>query len=226
MRKRDLEILKSLEKFKVLTRDQIAALHFNHNANPHINANRVLKRLRDTGYIQANTDRSFHQYIYFNNPSLIKTDSQKIEHYLMIAQTYVDMLKYSQVRQFHIETLIPDFKLIPDVFAQWLNKNWFIECQNSLYTSKQLYKKLDKYVQYYESEEWKNKSISETCFPNVLIIGKVNLKFKSDDYPFKVKQVREIEDLSKAIEEAKRVKYKQFKVENGIQSNGLLKMKG
>lgn len=53
MKKRDLEILKLLEKFKCLTRDQIAFLHFSTNARPHISANNVLKRLRRDGYILA-----------------------------------------------------------------------------------------------------------------------------------------------------------------------------
>ncbi|MED4229480.1 hypothetical protein [Neobacillus cucumis] len=49
MRKRDLEILNSLERYKCLTRDQIAALHFSDNAKPFSSAINVLKRLRRDG---------------------------------------------------------------------------------------------------------------------------------------------------------------------------------
>jgi DNA-binding PadR family transcriptional regulator len=96
MRKRDLEILSSLEKFKYMIRDQIAALHFFSYALPHISANNVLKRLRKDDNILANTDRSFQQYIYFINPTPMKTDSQKLDHYLMINQGCIDLRKYRE----------------------------------------------------------------------------------------------------------------------------------
>ncbi|MEH7086497.1 replication-relaxation family protein [Neobacillus drentensis] len=204
MKPRDLEILKSLEKFKCLTRDQIAAIHFNKNARPHISANQVLKRLRRDNYITANTDRSFQQYIYFNNPSPIKLDSQKLDHYLLMNQTIIDMMQYSPITEFHFETSIPDADFIPDINVKgWLDNDWFIECQNSLYTTKQLYSKLDRYKSYFDKGYWNNEK--------VLIIGKVNLKFDTDDYPFKVKQVRGIEDLSDVIKRFKEVKLQEFK---------------
>lgn len=45
MRKRDKEIIEALERFKCLSRDQIASMFFNHTKKPHTNANFVLKRL-------------------------------------------------------------------------------------------------------------------------------------------------------------------------------------
>ncbi|WP_349730088.1 replication-relaxation family protein [Peribacillus frigoritolerans] len=146
MKKRDLEILKSLEKFKCLTRDQIAALHFSTNARPHISANNELNRLRRDGYILANTDRSFQQYIYFINPSPMKIDSQKIDHYIMINQGFIDMSKYGIVNRYEIEPSIPNVGFIPDVSCNWLELDWYLEFQNSLYTAKQMNSKLDKYV--------------------------------------------------------------------------------
>lgn len=204
MKSRDLAIIKSLEKFKCLTRDQIAILHFSKNARPHVSANQVLKRLRRDEYITANTDRSFQQYIYFNNPPPIKMESQKIDHYLLINQTIIDMLFYSPIKDFKLETKLDDTELIPDIYAQgWLGKDWFIECQNSLYSVKKLYSKLDKYKDYYNKGYWNNE--------RVLIIGKVNLKFDSEDYPFKVKQVKSIEDLSETIQRFKEIKLNEFK---------------
>ena len=193
MRKRDLEILSSLEKFKCLTRDQIAALHFSNNARPYISANPVLKRLRRDGYITANTDRSFQQYIYFNNPSPIKTDSQKIDHFLMINQGYIDMTKYGKVNEYEIESKLADAEFISDVRANWMECNWFIEFQNSLYTTKQFYDKLNKYVDYYNRGYWNNE--------RVLIVGKINLKFDPSDYPFKIKQISCIDDLKPDIDQ-------------------------
>jgi hypothetical protein len=204
MKPRDLAILKSLEKFKCLTRDQIAALHFTENARPYISANQVLKRLRRDNYITANTDRSFQQYIYFNNPSPIKTDSQKIDHYLMMNQTIINMMTYCPIVEFHFETSLPDADFIPDIIVEkWLGNDWFIECQNSLYTTKQLYSKLDKYKSYFDKGYWNNE--------RVLIIGKINLKFDPEDYPFKVKQVSSIHDLKDTIQRFKEVKLQEFK---------------
>lgn len=204
MKKRDLEILKSLEKFKCLTRDQIAALHFSKNKLPHVSANNVLKRLRRDGYITANTDRSFQQYIYFMNPSPMKTDSQKIDHYLMINQGYIDMIKYSKVIDYQIEPNLENANFIPDVKCNWLYKEWFIEYQNSIYTIKQLYAKLEKYVDYYNKGYWKDE--------RVLIIGKLNLKFNTDEYPFKVRQISCIDDLKEDIQALMEKRLQEYKV--------------
>lgn len=197
MLQRDKEILSSLEKFKCLERDQIATLHFSKNKNPIVNCNRVLKRLRTTGYIQANTNRSFQQYIYFLNPSVMKTDSQKINHFLRVAQGYIDMKKYSPVSYYNIEPKIKEGNFIPDVKCKWMGKEWYVEFQNSLYTTKQLYSKLDKYVDYFNKGYWNDE--------RVLIIGKINFKFDPTDYPFKVIQVKDISELEDGINEYKRM---------------------
>lgn len=204
MRKRDLAILESLEKFKCLTRDQLAALHFTDNANPAVTANRVLKRLRMHQYITANTDRSFQQYIYFPNPPTIKIDSQKIDHYLMIAQGFIDMDHYAKVSDYKIEPKIDGADFISDATCSWLDNSWFLEFQNSLYTTKQLYSKIDKYVDYYEKGFWGKERL--------LIIGKVNLKLDATAYPFKIRQVQSIKELEASIVEYKRMQLKKVHV--------------
>ncbi|MGD6896115.1 replication-relaxation family protein [Bacillus infantis] len=203
MKKRDLEILKSLEKFKVLSSGQIAEMHFKENAYPQVTANRVLKRLRNSQHVIANTDRSFQQYLYFVNPAPIKVSSQKIDHYLMIGQGFIDMQKYSNINNYQIEPKIENADFIPDVKASWLDNEWYIEFQNSLYSTKQLYEKLNRYVCYYNKGLWKNE--------RVLIVGKINMKFNPDDYPFKVKQVHSIDDLRDTIKTFKEMKYSSFK---------------
>ncbi|TYS46778.1 replication-relaxation family protein [Bacillus infantis] len=203
MKKRDLEILKSLEKFKVLSSGQIAELHFKENAYPQVTANRVLKRLRNSQYIIADTNRSFQQYLYYNNPAPIKINSQKTDHYLMIAQGFIDMQRYSDIKEYQIEPKIENADFIPDVKASWLDNEWYIEFQNSLYSTKQLYDKLSRYVTYYNKGLWKNE--------RVLIVGKINMKFNPDDYPFKVKQVHCIDDLRDTIKTFKELQYSKFK---------------
>lgn len=75
MRKRDLAILKDLERFRCMTRDDIINLHFAGLKNPVTCANTVLKRLRRDGHIEVNTD--FQPYIYFLSPSPINQDVAK-----------------------------------------------------------------------------------------------------------------------------------------------------
>ncbi|MBW7649779.1 replication-relaxation family protein [Anoxybacillus sp. ST4] len=201
MRDRDKQILAALERFKCLTRDQIAQMFFNHTKKPHTNANFVLKRLRRDGYITARTDRVFQQYVYFPNPPEIKKNSQKVDHYLLIAQIYIDMMKYDTVKQYDIEPIVDDF--IPDAFARWKGSRWFIEAQNSLYTTKQLEQKLQKYLAWYESGEWRYTQFvndMKPIFPHVLIVGKVNKKLDTSEYPFRVAQVESIDAFMKMIQ--------------------------
>ncbi|MBE2931314.1 hypothetical protein HPJ92_01915 [Anoxybacillus flavithermus] len=201
MKKRDKEIIEALEKFKCLTRDQIASMFFKHTKKPHTNANFILKRLRRDGYITARTDKAFQQYVYFPNPPEIKKNSQKVDHYLLIAQIYIDMMKYDTVKQYDIEPIVDDF--IPDAFARWKGSRWFIEAQNSLYTSKQLEQKLQKYVEWYELGEWQYTQFVndlKPIFPHVLIVGKVNKKLDTSEYPFRVAQVESIDAFMKMIQ--------------------------
>lgn len=207
MRQRDLDIIKSLEKFKCLERNQIAELHFSKNANPIVNTNRVLRRLRNDGYIQANTNRAFQQYVYFLNPSSMKIDSKKIDHYLMIAQGYIDLNKTSTVSRYDIEPKIDNAKFIPDGYCEWMGKKWFLEYQNSLYTTNQLINKLDKYVDYYNKGYWHDE--------RVIIIGKVNKKFDGHDFPFKFRQIENIDVLKNELNTYRELRNQKVKINNG-----------
>ncbi|MBG9587699.1 hypothetical protein [Cytobacillus firmus] len=71
----------------------------------------MLKRLRLSQHITANTDRSFQQYTEFINLPPIKIDSQKIEYYLISAQGFIDMSKYDAVKDYKIEPNIKDADL-------------------------------------------------------------------------------------------------------------------
>jgi hypothetical protein len=196
MRNRDKAIIQVLEKFYVLKRDQIAKMFFSHCKRPVTNANFVLKRLRDRGYIDADTNKAFEQYIYFSKPSKIKKKSQKINHYLMIADIYLQMMKYHKITHFEIEPYIKEVKLIPDIFAIWGNSLWWIEAQNSIYSSKQMYEKLDKYQELLQSGGYKELSFQpedKKIFPNVLIIGE--RKFNVEQYTFRIFQAKNVDEF-------------------------------
>ncbi|MED4017017.1 replication-relaxation family protein [Sutcliffiella cohnii] len=198
MKNRDKHIIGALEKFKVLERDQIADMFFSNLKHSVTNCNYALRRLRDRGYIDCDTSKTPYQY--FSKPSTIKKGSQKIEHYLKIAQTFIDMVKFGEVEMFEIEPYWKNVDVIPDVIAFW-NKSYFaIEVQNSFYSVKQMKDKLDKYQKLYTSGGYKElpwQPKNNKYFPHVLIIGKTNSKYNFDEYSFRVFQY---ESVSKFIE--------------------------
>jgi Replication-relaxation len=91
-------------------------------------------------------------------------------HYIMIADIYLQMMKYHKITHFEIEPFIKEVKLIPDIFAIWGNSLWWIEAQNSIYSSKQMYEKLNKYQELLQSGGYKELSFQprdKKIFPNV-----------------------------------------------------------
>lgn len=199
MRNRDRLILEALERFKVLTRDNIAEMFFNHCKSPQTNANHVLLRLKNRGYIDC-VSKTFEQNIYFPNPSTVKKNSQKIGHYLMIANIYLQMKKHHLVKSFEIESYIQEFKLIPDIFAIWGGSMWWIEAQNSAYTAKQMHEKLSRYEALYQSGKYKDfyfQTKDKKFFPHILIIGKS--KYNIDGYSFRIFQAENIDQFMKSV---------------------------
>lgn len=62
MKKRDEAIRKSIYRFRAMTRDDIAALHFSNVKSGINNCNTVMKRLRDNGDIDV--IKSVKSFIY------------------------------------------------------------------------------------------------------------------------------------------------------------------
>lgn len=167
MRKRDKAILDDLIRFRCLSRDDIMELHFSNLKYPVPAVNNVLKRLRLQGHIVANTKQQ--PYIYFANPSPIKTDSQKIPHFLAIVDFYKQLCKIAPPSTFTIEPKYGKGFMEPDVFMIWRGSPFFVEIQKSLYSKKVMGAKMERYEDYYSSNEWK----AETWQPK----GKVYLPF-------------------------------------------------
>ncbi|MDJ1631070.1 hypothetical protein QNN00_14690 [Bacillus velezensis] len=89
MKARDKSIIEALESFRALDRDQLAEMFYSHTKSPVTNVNFALKRLRDRGYIEADQNRK--PYVYFPKPSRIKTGGQKVDHFLSIADFYLQL---------------------------------------------------------------------------------------------------------------------------------------
>ncbi|PFA66860.1 hypothetical protein CN378_12660 [Bacillus sp. AFS015802] len=206
MRKRDLAILKDLERFRCMTRDDIINLHFAGLKNPVTCANTVLKRLRRDCHIEVNTD--FQPYIYFLSPSPIKKDSAKIPHFLKIVEFYGDLLKHQAPHTFIVEPKYGKGYMEPDIFMIWKRAPFFVEIQRSVYSHKIMSEKLDRYEAYRLSKEWENEPWQPTenkVFPKVILI--TDTRYNIDSPFVKFIQVQNINQLvAMSIEKPKPVK--------------------
>ncbi|MCR6850472.1 replication-relaxation family protein [Bacillus sp. IBL03825] len=153
LRLRDREIIKALNLFRCMSRDQIAKMFFNHVKNPITSANFVLKRLRREKYIDANTNKQ--PYIYFPDPTLIKKNSQKVNHYLAIVDFYLSVCQHEKPIIFNVEKRYGSGFMQPDIFMIWRKKAYFVEIQNSRYALNLIEEKIKRYTNYLQSGSWR-----------------------------------------------------------------------
>ncbi|MBA9029330.1 replication-relaxation family protein [Peribacillus huizhouensis] len=194
MRKRDLNILADLTRFRCMTRDDIITLHFEGLRNPITCCNTVLKRLRRDGYVEVNTSQ--HPYIYFPSPTSIKKDSAKIPHFLKIVEFYKSLLKFEPSSQFIVEPKYGKGYMEPDAFMIWKRAPFFVEIQRSVYSEKVMNEKFIRYVTYYMSNEWKQESwqpADKKVFPKIILITdtRYNLPRHSGVQFFQVQDIKQ-----------------------------------
>jgi hypothetical protein len=203
MRKRDKDIVTAIEKFRCLTRDQMAAMFYSHTKNPATNCNYALKRLRDRGYIVADTNRT--PYVYFPSQSKLKKDSQKVEHFLKIADFYLDLLRNGwKIRQFDIEPRYEGADVRPDIFTIANGSPFFVEIQNSVYSTQVMTKKIKLYERFYDSGYWRSfdwQPADRAIFPFVWIVGENTYKVTSDK--FRIVQSKNVANLMRQIKPKK-----------------------
>jgi hypothetical protein len=154
LNKRDKAISDSLGRFRVLDRNQIICMHFSDQKQPITTANRVLQRLVLKGELKADISR--RPYFYMRAENKMKFDGSKVPHFKSIADFYIELCKHGKPSVFEVEIKVTEKGGIePDVFMIWKGTPFFVEIQRSLYTSKVMQDKIDKYQAYYESGEWK-----------------------------------------------------------------------
>lgn len=172
MNKRDKQIMMDLQRFRVMGRNDIIDLHFNHLKNPVTSANIVLKRLVRDGKIQVNT--SFRPYIYFPVQSTIKNNSAKIPHFLDIVNVYKQIKQYVHPEFFMVEPKFSKGFAEPDAFTKFKNIPLFIEVQRNHYSQRVMDDKIKRYEALYYSNELKGK------FPFVIMISDTRYNINSD----------------------------------------------
>lgn len=174
MNKRDLDIVADIQRFRVMSRDLIAALHFKNVKNPITAANYVLKRLYRDRQISRSTER--RQYLYFPADKSIKKDSTKIPHFLAVCEFYVELCKVEKPKVFNVEPRFEKSFPEPDAFFIWRGAPFYLELQRTKYSSKQFLEKVQRYDHYYLSKEFEKESwqpADKKYFPSVWVTGEV-----------------------------------------------------
>lgn len=201
--KRDRAIIDDLTRFRCLSRDDIAAIHFPSVKDPIKAANSTLLRL----YRQGLVDRSanYEPFVYFPVESNMKKSSQKIPHFLKIAGVYRELLVYDKPKLFHVEAKYAKGLAEPDVFTIFKNSPLFIEVQRSVYNQTQINEKIERYEALYHSrlldqETWQRPG--HPVFPAVLILTDTRYAVNSASFP--IMQASSISDFMKQMG-AKRV---------------------
>jgi hypothetical protein len=193
MKKRDMAILNDLQRFRCLTRDQIIQLHFAQLKQPITCCNTVLKRLRRDGLIEVSTN---HQpYLYFPAPASIKKDSTKIPHFLKIADFYISLLKVELPKSFVVEPKYGKGYMEPDGFMIWKRAPFFVEVQRSIYTDKVMNEKVQRYEQYFYSNEWQQEPwqpADKKVFPSVILITNTRYNIESSIRFYQIQDIGQL----------------------------------
>lgn len=219
MNQRDKAIINDLRLFRMMSRNQIIELHFNHLKNPINSCNSVLKRLTRDNHIKCSTLHS--PYVYFNADCNIRPDSTKIPHFLELVDTVIEMKAHRETKNLMIEPKYGDKGTIePDIFAIWYQPI-FVEVQRNLYTKDTMQKKIDLYEEYFATDDWKDEPWQKSdkkVFPSILIITSTRYAVKSTN--LKIYQSPSISDFIESISGESKLQIKPHPVKNVIQTNG------
>lgn len=190
---RDKAIIKDLNRFRCMSRDDIAELHFSNVKNPERAANNVLLRLLRDGQIQRS--QAFIPYVYFGPGISMKQNSAKIGHFLAILNTYKEIRKLGKLTTFLVEPKYGSKGTVePDIFCTFRDTHFFIEVQRSLYSEKQMKEKINRYVEFFRN------GIMADPFPHVIILS--DHRYAVDkNLPFRVFQAQSFTQFTKLLKQ-------------------------
>jgi hypothetical protein len=198
MKKRDREILQSLEKFRVLERDQLIKLHFRDVNQPITVCNRVMNRLKLRGEVVVND--KVRPFEYMRKPAPFSFRSNKRLHFGEIADTFIQATEVGNIRDFEIEIKLGKKGTVePDIYMNFNRVPMFVEVQRSKqWTKTFMEKKLDRYEEYFYSDAWKEErwqTSEKKVFPIILIVSPHEYTIK--DRPFSILQAKDMYDFAK-----------------------------
>jgi hypothetical protein len=200
---RDKAIIRDINRFRVMDRDSIAELHFADKKRPINSANNVLKRLVAEGHIRRSTAWGT-PYLYLSAESGVKANSAKIPHYLEILRTYKEICAFGRPEIFVVEPKYAKGLAEPDAFFIWRRTPFFLECQRTFYSQKQVDAKFKRYKALYDSglvlaEPWQ--PADRKVFPYILVLSESRWSV-SGDYPFKVVQAQSFRQFVESLRPA------------------------
>lgn len=200
---RDKAIIADVNRFRVMDRDSIAELHFADKKRPVNSANNVLKRLVSDGYLRRSTAWGT-PYLYLSAESSIKANSAKIPHYLEILSAYKEI----KPATFTVEPKYVKGLAEPDAFFIWRKTPFFLECQRSFYSQKQIDAKFRRYKALYDSgivfkEAWQ--PTNRKVFPYILVLSEVRW-LVNGEFPFKVVQAQSFRQFAESVRPVVNVK--------------------
>jgi hypothetical protein len=197
---RDKAIIRDINRFRVMDRDSIAEMHFADKKRPINSANNVLKRLVAEEHIRRSTAWGT-PYLYLSAESGVKANSTKIPHYLEILQTYKEICAFGRPEIFVVEPKYAKGLAEPDAFFIWRRTPFFLECQRTFYSQKQVAAKFKRYKALYDSglvfvEPWQ--PADRKVFPYILVLSESRWSV-SGDYPFKVVQAQSFRQFVESL---------------------------
>lgn len=181
-----------------MSRNDVVDLHFSHLKNTVGSCNNVLKRLRRDGHIEASVKTQ--PYLYFPSPSPIKKDSQKAGHFLAIVDFYKQLLQHDNPKHLVVEPKFGKEYMEPDIFMIWQGAPFFVEIQCSVYSSKVMKAKLERYEKYVLSDEWKKETWqpkNKKIFPYIWII--TDTFYNIEHKQMKIFQTKNVSDFLQSI---------------------------
>lgn len=198
MRSRDAAIIADLARFRALTRNQIAALHFTNVKSPATAANSTMLRLYRQGLVSRSAN--YQPFVYFPAEGSIKKDSAKVPHFLAIADAYITLSRYAKPTQIIVEPKYEKAVAEPDAFTIFKGSPLFIEVQRSVYSEKVMAEKIARYEALFASgivqgEAWQ--PAGRKVFPAVLILTQTRYAINSRN--FTIIQAGSIEEFMRKM---------------------------
>lgn len=199
MNERQKAIVRAVKQFRALSRLHIEKMFFNDTKNSKNNANATLNKLVSRGYLIAN--KNFHPYVYHVADSKLKKQGQKISQYLDIADTFLSMQQYGNIKCFDVEPRLKleGVEVRPDLFCRWKGNLWAVECQNSRFSDKQIDEKIKRYEALFLSGSYEAlpyQQENKKVMPIVLIVGE-GVPYSLQSKHIRILQARSIDDFMK-----------------------------
>jgi hypothetical protein len=200
---RDKAIIRDINRFRVMDRDSIAELHFADKKCPKNSANQVLRRLVTEGHIRRSTAWGT-PYLYLSVESSVKANSAKIPHYLEILRAYKEICAFGKPEVFTVEPKYAKGLAEPDAFFIWRRTPFFLECQRTFYSQKQVDAKFKRYKALYDSrvifnETWQ--PADRKVFPYILVLSESRWSINGK-FPFKVVQAQSFRQFVESLKPA------------------------